>query len=126
MSEPKPILARPTIRGSMALTPGGIECFATLMHVLFAHVHNPSKVGDGEHHKAAHEYILAHQRKTSVDRVSADASSASYIIGYPGREPISVRILIGKPADRCLEVLAGNGSWVPIDFRSFDVTHGIR
>lgn len=107
------------IRGSVTLNPGSIETFAALCHILFAHIYNPHPIGDSEHHKAAREYIMAHQREAAVDLLAADAASATYSVGYRGRVPLTIRVLIGKPIADSFQMLSGTGAWVQMDMTAF-------
>ncbi len=115
-----PVTTAP-VRGHMTLSHGGVEVFATLMHLVLAHARNPVQVGDADHHRKAADYIRNFDRRTKVDRVGADAASATYTVSYPGRTPLVARVRIGKPILQALEVQSGAGLFVPIDLTSFDV-----
>lgn len=111
------------VRGHMTLDPAGIDVFAALMHCVFAHVGNPSRVGDAAHFQNSVKYIAAHTpRGVEVHRELADAASVTYYITHPRKPvPLHVRILIGRPAAECLEVRSGDGWWVPISLADFAI-----
>lgn len=109
---------------SIHLAPGAIEMFATLLHCVYAHSFgNPSPVGDGPHHDAALAYIKAHARQAGVERLGADASSATYNITHPKRPlPLLVKIEIGKSIDCCVSMYAtGSRAFVPVDISTIKI-----
>lgn len=116
-----PIPGLQPIRGHMTLDPGGIEMFAAILHLVYAHTESPSRVGDAEHYKQATDYIRSFQRTAAVDRVEADAAKVVYIVGFANRPPVTVRIWIGRPAASALEVSITNGTFIPVDLTGFDV-----
>ncbi len=114
-------MVEPRLRGHLTLDPAGIELFAAMMHLLFAHTRNPSPVGDSRHHQHAWDYIRHFQRAVRVDRLGADAGSATYVLTHPQRvAPVSFRVQLGRPWHQALSVQKG-AAWVEVDLRSFDV-----
>lgn len=123
---PAPVTKLQPIRGTTSLNPGSIEMFATLCHVLYAHIYNPHPIGTEAHHKAATDYLREFQRKAALDRTAADAASATYAIGFQGRNPLIVRVLIGKPPYESLEMMTATGAYVPMDLTGFALIMGPR
>lgn len=112
-SPPPP--AGQALHGHLTLDPRGIDTFATIMHIVYAHNYAPSRIGDEAHHKAAREYVNAHHR-VPVDCISADAASAVYLVGGGGgRPPTTVRIRLGRTPYDCVSLRMANDVWVDID-----------
>ncbi len=104
------------VTGSVNLTPPGIEVFAALLHLLFAHVKNPHAGGTAQHHAEAIAYIRAHQREVKIERLAADAASAEYVVTHHAiPHPRLFRVRIGHPFNSCLQVKSVTGPWIDID-----------
>ncbi len=115
-------MALKPIRSHIPLTPVGIEVFAAILHLVVAHAKNPNPVGDAQHHKYAADYIRAHQRTAMVERMHADAASATYAVAHHGQpRATQVRVAIGQPWRTALSIATPSGAWALIDLSTVDI-----
>lgn len=107
------------MRVHLTLTPHGVERFASLMHLLAAHVLQDEASGTAAHHARAVDYIRAHARDSvSVQRTHACAGWADYAVSTAnGQPPSMVRVFIGRTLERSLALLV-HGKPVLIDLAS--------